>query len=82
MLKVKRLKAGSYEVPGTSYFFYHRYAMEPIDANGESTRGLWYVYEQDGVNDDGFIDDRFVDIAGSYKSAKAIVLGELNNKGE
>tara|TARA_R110002020_G_scaffold456417_1_gene672848 strand:- start:457 stop:762 length:306 start_codon:yes stop_codon:yes gene_type:complete len=75
-MKVKRLSAGSYEVPDTPYFFYHRYEMEPTDANGESTRGDWYVYEQEYLDEYGLRSDRLIDIVGSYKQAKNLVFNE------
>ena len=86
MLKVKRLKAGSYEVlenQATRYFFYHRYEMEPTDSNGESTRGDWYVYEKDGIKNEDlysgevFVEDRFIDIAYGYKAAKQLIRDEM-----
>jgi hypothetical protein len=90
MLKVKRLEAGSYEVPGTGYFFYRAdlYGAE-VSEDGISNRGLWYIYRV--VVDGAGLDmsewsymgwhDQFVDAAGSYKAAKAVVLRELNKKG-
>ena len=81
MLKVNRLMAGSYEVPGTPYFFYRADLHGAVVAeDGISNRGLWYIYRE------GEWDDQFINCVGSYNACKRVVAGlvaqESTIKGE